>query len=151
MTREGTIADIASELSSAQDQLENLKKTVQNLAGALAHFQSLEEENTQRQRTSSDLNHRLFAILTGLGRPTHRKDIYTLVQQEKGVHINGNDPINNMTAHMSNDPRFMSFGEGKWGLTAWRTRPRITGPRLRRPHLLSEVVTAGSEAVTADG
>ena len=45
-----------------------------------------------------------------------------------GVHVGGQDPINNVGAHLSIDPRFTNVGRGVWGLaTQDDTEPGIFG------------------------
>ena len=69
--------------------------------------------------TSPELMEFIERFLAEVGQPVHRKQILRHVIS-LGLHIRGQDPINNMTAHMSNDARFESTkGDGMWGLTEW--------------------------------
>ena len=63
---------------------------------------------------SGSLNDAIFAVLSA-ERPMHRRDIHDRVV-EMGVRVRGQDPVNNVTAHMSHDPRFHSVGGGMWDL-----------------------------------
>ena len=61
---------------------------------------------------SGGLNDAIFAVLSA-ERPLHRRDIHDRVV-EMGVNVRGRDPVSNVTAHMSHDPRFHSVGGGMW-------------------------------------
>ena len=60
------------------------------------------------------LHDAIFAVLSA-ERPLHRRDIYERVL-EMGVTVRGENPVNNVSAHMSLDPRFQSLGGGLWDL-----------------------------------
>ena len=60
------------------------------------------------------LDDAIFAVLSA-ERPMHRSDIHDRVV-EMGVKVRGLNPVNNVTAHMSLDPRFHSVGGGMWDL-----------------------------------
>ena len=58
--------------------------------------------------------------------PLHRQEIYeSLVKL--GVQIGGQDPINNLGAHLSLDSRFENVGVGVWQLTEPRTEAATGG------------------------
>ena len=65
-------------------------------------------------RGSGSLDDAIFAVLSA-ERPLHRSDIHDRVV-EMGVSVRGLNPVNNVTAHMSLDPRFHSVGNGMWDL-----------------------------------
>ncbi len=62
-----------------------------------------------------DLHDAIFAVLSA-ERPLHRRAIYDRVR-DMGVTVRGENPVNNVSAHMSLDPRFQSVGGGLWDLT----------------------------------
>ena len=61
---------------------------------------------------SGSMNDAIFAVLSA-ERPLHRRVIHDRVV-EMGVTVRGRDPVSNVTAHMSLDPRFHSIGGGMW-------------------------------------
>ena len=63
---------------------------------------------------SGSMNDAIFAVLSA-ERPLHRRVIHDRVV-EMGVRVRGRDPVSNVTAHMSADPRFHSVGGGMWDL-----------------------------------
>lgn len=62
----------------------------------------------------SNLGDAIYQILTA-ERPLHRRQVHERLV-EMGRTIPGRDPVNNVGAHMSLDPRFMSVGGGVWDL-----------------------------------
>jgi hypothetical protein len=60
----------------------------------------------------------MWRILEEVGRPLHYRDIYQQLQ-DRGIQVQGLDPLKNVGAHMSADPRFVSDGKGFWRLTSW--------------------------------
>ena len=57
----------------------------------------------------------MAAILASEG-PLHRRVIHDRLV-EMGVHIGGRDPVANVGAPLSRDPRFRKLGDGVWDLT----------------------------------
>ena len=47
--------------------------------------------------------------------PLHRREVHARLA-ERGVRVAGQDPVNNVGAHLSLDDRFMSLGGGLWDL-----------------------------------
>lgn len=66
------------------------------------------------QARVSNLGDAIYQILTA-ERPLHRREVYERLV-EMGMTIPGRDPVNNVGAHLSLDPRFMSVGGGVWDL-----------------------------------
>ena len=62
----------------------------------------------------SNLGDAIHEVLTA-ERPLHRRQVYERLV-EMGMTIPGQDPVNNVGAHLSLDPRFMSVGGGVWDL-----------------------------------
>jgi len=63
-----------------------------------------------------------YLVLQSIGRPTHYKEIVSAMR-ERGFSVPGDDPNNNLLAHMSNDKeRFAKAkeaGRGFWKLAEW--------------------------------
>ena len=64
--------------------------------------------------SSNELRTAMYEILSTEG-PLHRSLIHERLRQ-RGVRIPGRDPINNISAHLSNDDRFKNVGRGTWDL-----------------------------------
>lgn len=62
----------------------------------------------------SNLGDAIYEVLTA-ERPLHRRQVHERLV-EMGMTIPGQDPVNNVGAHLSLDPRFMSVGGGVWDL-----------------------------------
>ena len=129
MSRESTIHDIRVELVKVREQLAGLQEKEKMLEGTLKHFLSLPAEDAQPSNTQA-LRDELFKHLATVGRPLHRNELFEHLKSV-GIHVNGQNPVGNMTAHMSQDARFVSFGEGKWGLAIWQAPP--PPPPVGRP------------------
>ena len=69
-----------------------------------------------------DMRDAMASMLAREG-PLHRQEIHDRLV-ETGIRIGGRNPVNNVGARLSRDPRFMRFGEGVWGLAELSTRDR---------------------------
>ena len=73
-----------------------------------------EDGHYSSSQSSNELRDAMYDILSVEG-PLHRMEIHRRLT-EKGVHVPGRDPINNVGAHLSFDDRFENVGRGVWGL-----------------------------------
>ena len=118
MSRTSTIKDLTSELLRLEAQKRELDESVASLQRTLAHFESLPEDEPGKSSTHV-IRDTIHDILTEAKQPLHRSDLYNHLM-EQGILVNGQNPLGNMTAHMSQDARFTSVGDGKWGLSPFR-------------------------------
>ena len=83
------------------------------------HFQNSYDSTipdpAQPTTPSDGLRNAISEILIAEGGPLHRRVIHSRLV-ESGVRIGGQDPVNNVGAHLSLDPRFRSIGDGVWDL-----------------------------------
>ena len=127
MSRASTIKDIKAELSRLEAQKHELDEKVASLQGTLAHFESLPEDK-QGKSGPQEIRDTIHDLLIEAKQPLHRTDLYKHLVA-LGILVNGQNPLGNMTAHMSQDARFTSVGDGKWGLSPEARDPnRITPP-----------------------
>ena len=84
------------------------------LAGQSASEGGGEGGDQSESGDGGNLDDAIYAVLSA-ERPLHRRDIHDRVR-EMGVAIRGKDPVGNVSAHMSLDPRFQSVGGGLWDL-----------------------------------
>ena len=75
---------------------------------------------TKPKTDGQNLRDTIFTLLKDRGVPMHRHDILENLRAAD-IAVGGEFPINTMTAHMSNDDRFVSEGMGRWGLQEWKT------------------------------
>jgi hypothetical protein len=116
-------------LKAAIQDVEARKRQIdadhQALVSTLHYFERQEQEpqalrtHTQEYEysppsSSNELRTAIYEILSAEG-PLHRGEIYERLT-EKGVHVSGRDPVNNVGAHLSFDDRFNNVGRGVWGL-----------------------------------
>ena len=138
MSYASTFKEISNELERLKEQKDELDKRVANLEGTLLYFREL-METEQPSSSPQIIKDNVYNRLTHVGRPVHRKDLFEYLQQ-LGIKVNGQNPVGNMTAHMSQDDRFESVGDGRWGLLEW-THPSKRGegsgviyvPSIREP------------------
>ena len=99
------------------ERLEARKRDLEHLRDQMAGTASFFETKIKKS-DEPKLAEVLYRRLAEMTAPVHRKDLYAFLKQQ-GVQVAGVNPINNMTAHMSGDARFKSYGDGMWGLTEW--------------------------------
>lgn len=142
MQREMVVDILSAEMAGLQDQksrldaeMDNLRSQVADLEKKIEHFSQVlvhfgEKGDAEgvtptptngRTQTDPKLTDHLYQMLKDVGHPMHRRNLYKNLQA-LGIHVAGDHPVNNMTAHMSQDGRFESKGAGEWGLAEW-TRP----------------------------
>ena len=78
------------------------------------YFESSDGRSEPRRQHSRDMRDAMVDILAREG-PLHRRVIHKRLV-EMGVRIGGQDPVNNVGAHLSIDPRFKRVGGGIWDL-----------------------------------
>ena len=54
-----------------------------------------------------------------IGHAVHYAELLKFLESEMGYHISGKNPLGNLSAKLSNSPRFKKHGEGKWRLAEW--------------------------------
>lgn len=124
MSTKSTIKDIKGKLDqlialrdASAAETERLSVMVSQLEGALAVFESdLEEE--EAQLPAKTLRNAMVEILQERMRSIHYSDLPSLIE-ERGIEVRGKDPLRLVAAHLSNDERFKSIGNGIWGLASW--------------------------------
>ncbi len=67
-----------------------------------------------------------YQELLKCGKQIHYVALMELIQK-KGVEVGGKDPKSTMSAHLSNDKRFISKGGGMWTLKEWKSVADTSG------------------------
>ena len=127
---EGTMPNnetVINSLKAEIQQLEEKKRTIDNniqaLLTTLRYFegedvspQSQPAPPPQKNKSAPTIiiRNTIYEILNTQG-PLHRSDIYQYLVQ-RGVHISGKYPVDNVGVHLSSDSRFESLGNGIWGV-----------------------------------
>lgn len=143
MASESTIRDLKAAIGEVEERKRQIDEEHRALLTALRYFEGQEEspegersgildrargvtsrlpevqfrrarEGARSGGTSNELRDAIYEILSTEG-PLHRGVILELLE-EKGVKIPGNNPNNNLGAHLSIDPRFIIIRRGVWGL-----------------------------------
>ena len=99
---------------------ERFKQDKENLEAVL-QTRTMYDQGTlriQKQREPKELRNRAYDLLKGVGNPLGYIAIYDILIA-MGVEIGGQNPSQNVIAHMSGDSRFKTFGNGNWGLADW--------------------------------
>ncbi len=143
MANESTISDLKAAIGKLRAERRRIEEQHRALVTTLRFFEEsepgteltsssiptqghFESSGSQRKRADNDLRNAMAQILAAEG-PLHRREVHDRLV-EMGVHVGGQDPINNVGAHLSIDPRFTNVGRGVWGLTTQDdTEPDIFG------------------------
>ena len=135
MPYESTISDLKAAISRLETEKRHIDEQLLALSSSLRYFEALEtggeqpvpkQSNStqvhsdssgraQYQGTDNNLRDAMAEILAAEG-PLHRREIYDRLMR-LGVPIGGQDPINNVGAHLSIDSRFENVGRGMWQLS----------------------------------
>lgn len=125
MSRGTTIRDIAAEIRRLEHDKAAIDTRLDNLRGALEHFESLAAETDVEgpSSTAEVISDGAHACIMAAGRPLHRRDIrYYLA--ERDIVVAGKDPLGNLSAYLSRDRRFVSLGKGIWDIRGRMLPPR---------------------------
>lgn len=121
MPSPSTIQDLKTAIGGIDDEIRSMderKAELQRQRGALVTTLRFFGDDSEVARPTTaagvSLNDAIFAVLSA-ERPLHRRVIHDRVV-ETGVRVRGRDPVSNLAAHMSADPRFHSVGNGMWDL-----------------------------------
>ena len=117
-----SLADLVAELESARKKRDEWAGVAKALEVLVPHLTLTTPANGNgKPPTSANLAEVLYQKLKDRGQPIHRKQLHRYATEDMGLFVRGDNPVNNLTAHMSNDARFESTkGDGMWGLTEWR-------------------------------
>ena len=80
-----------------------------------------ESQYAERSIPAAPVREAVCNILRNTGYPLDRDSIFHALQT-RGIEVGGKVPRQTLSAHMSNDPRIESLGEGQWGLVEWRSQ-----------------------------
>ena len=111
------VIDAERQLAEVQEQLQSAQVDKQAWERTL----SLYENNSLQVHVDQEpkaVRNRSYIFLQALGRPIHYTALFKFLTG-MGVEIGGAEPQKNLLAHLSQDSRFKSFGEGRWGLADW--------------------------------
>ena len=115
MVNESTIRGLQAAIRRLEAEKREIQRQHDALVTALRYLEESEQVATPpRQRTEKNMRVAVAEILAVEG-PLSRRDIHDRLL-EQGVHVGGRDPVNNVGAHLSIDPRFVKMGGGLWGL-----------------------------------
>ena len=133
---ESTVRDLKVAIDRLQAEKQRIDEQVQALESSLRYFESQERGDAppppdatlpnsnqtrleavgqeSRQGADNSLRDAIADILSVDG-TLHRRDIYERLVN-RGVQIGGQNPISNVSAHLSIDSRFENVGRGLWQL-----------------------------------
>lgn len=130
-----TLERLESDAARLTQEAEQAIREAQSFRGVLAYYEQhpdeLETAPTSGRGSGKILNDATVAVLEQQGKPTHYKELRRLVEG-RGIKVPGQDPDKNIGAHMSQDSRCESLGNGMWGLKVWR-KPSPMGTGTERP------------------
>ena len=135
MAYESTINDLKAAISRLETEKRHIDEQLHALDSSLRYFESMQASSyqpspqsqvptqarsessgrAQYQGADNNLRDAMAEILAAEG-PLHRREIYDRLVR-LGVPIGGQEPINNVGAHLSIDSRFENVGRGVWQLS----------------------------------
>lgn len=111
--RVGGLPSVDSQLSR-DPRFRNVGKGMWDLSEPPARDETESPDAVFKHIRTNSVGDAIYEVLTA-ERPLHRRQVHERLV-EMGMTIPGRDPVNNVGAHMSLDPRFMSVGGGVWDL-----------------------------------
>ena len=103
-----------------EDRKTLIEQQLIGIHSAIKLFKDSEEEIVAGYHPAShakELTDAIENILETHG-PLHRNEILVKVR-ERGIHVGGDRPINNIGAYLSTDNRFKNVGKGLWDLVKY--------------------------------
>ena len=115
MVSESTIDVLKELIRRLEAEKLEIERQRDGLVTALRYLESSGETLAPpRQRTEKGMRDAMAEILAEEG-PMGRREIHDRLVR-RGVYVGGNDPVNNVGAHLSIDDRFKNVGRGMWDL-----------------------------------
>lgn len=112
---ERALSEIETHRDEVARELAELEEQVLHLRGVLTYFTDAARQIDEPSQPAKGVRNEMMAILTEAGQPLHYRELYDRLLA-RGVVVSGKDPAKNVGAHLSNDSRFESLGNGRWGL-----------------------------------
>lgn len=113
-------------LIAQHSSLENkIRARSERIASYEAVIRDMREEFEREEREAIPtklMRNEIVEIFREEGRPLPNAEIYRRLL-ERGVPVNGQDPVKNVGSHLSLDERFERYGLGVWGLKSWKGSP----------------------------
>ena len=117
MVNDSTINVLKEVIRRLEAEIGELERQRDGLVMAVRHLENLGHASTApRQRTEKSMRDAMAEILAEEG-PLGRREIHDRLVN-RGVYVGGRDPVNNVGAHLSIDPRFENVGRGMWDLAS---------------------------------
>ena len=139
---ERLISERQAKVEEWQTDIEALTRSLDILRAEEGDGDSVEETQAKAMTPAKSLRNAMEEILNDAGEPMH----YGAIHDEliaRGVPVSGRDPKKNVSAHLSNDDRFVAVGSGKWGLRRWANADSERKPTEKAPEPLHKVVHGG--------
>lgn len=108
------IDHLRDDLATVEERIDYLKERAQGFREVIAYYEGQPDVDASAGQRLADT---MVSILTAAGQPLHYRDIYEQLVQ-RGRPVPGLNPARNTGAHLSLDRRFLSYGQGVWGLAA---------------------------------
>ena len=106
-------------LRGLEKDLESRKRKIDEELQAVRVVIRINEERDDDSKAASsfasEIGDAIYFVLKDES-PLHRNDILKRVK-DRGIHVGGANPANNLGTYLSRDDRFKNAGKGKWTLT----------------------------------
>ncbi len=98
----------------------------------IQHMQEAYERAESESLPAKYMRNEIVEILKEEGKPLPTSEIFRNLL-ERGIPINGENPMKNVGSHLSLDERFERYSAGIWGLKSWRGKPPKGSPENPSP------------------
>ena len=113
------LRQLRKDLTHIEAEVAKLQKKAQDFRGVIAFYEEAGEGAGPSKTPGKELDDTIVLILEAEGKPLHPKTVCGRLI-ERGIDVPGQNPVNNVRAHMSGDERCVSIRkDGLWGLKTW--------------------------------
>lgn len=109
-------------LEEKREKMLVLQEEVRSFETVIAYYEEHPEELETRLATPDEVKDIVEDYLENLEKkkPVHYKSDLFPMLTSRGIEIAGQDQPRNLGAYLSGDKRFLSHGDGMWGLRKWK-------------------------------
>jgi hypothetical protein len=109
-------------LEEKRKKLLVLQNEVRSFENVIAYYEAHPEELEVRVATPDEVKNAVEQLLDNQNekKPLHYKNNLFPMLVRAGIEIAGQDQPRNLGAYLSGDKRFLSYGDGMWGLRRWK-------------------------------
>lgn len=105
-------------LARIEREQDRLRELAGQFRGVINYLDEELDSEPPPLTPGQEMDNMMEKVFAAHGRPMHPKIICEILVQ-KGINVQGENPVNNTRSHLSLDDRFEPVGNGLWGLKEW--------------------------------